>query len=99
MGYMRAAFTTLSWIDVSSSELERNSFRSKNVTHPAPKPIITKNPMDFPRVSVAETVLIKPKPTITIAQPTHICGRYRLVAVIDSPVMRPEGTIDENASK
>ena len=96
MGYIGVAFTMLPCIE--ASVLNRNSFSSMNTTHPAPKPDIKKYPMDFPRESVARTVLIKPNPTITIAQPAHICGRYRLVAVIDIPVMRADGTIDENAS-
>ena len=68
------------------------------MTHPAPKPSITKYPIDLPRESVARIVLIKPKATIVTAQPNHICGRYRLVASMDSPVMRADGASDENAS-
>lgn len=97
MGNIGVAFTTLSWIE--ASKLNRNiAFSQQNTTHPAPKPSIKKYAMDFPRESVARTVVIKPKPTITIAQPIHICGRYRVVAAIDNPAMKTDGTIDEKAS-
>ena len=54
--------------------------------------------MDFPRGSVAWTVLIKPKPMSRMIQPTHICGQYRLVASIDSPVTRAAGARVEKLS-
>ena len=95
MGYTCVAFNTLPWMRAS---LSVNSLRATSLTHPVPKPVIKKYPIDFARVSVARSVLVKPKPTITMIQPTHVCGRYRLVASIDNPVMRAAGAIDETAS-
>ena len=96
MGYMKDAFNPLPWIE--ASELNGNSSRSMETTHPEPKPSNRRHPTDFPRGSVARVVLIKPNPTMLRAQQIHICGRYRLVAVIDIPVMEEDSTTDDNAS-
>ena len=55
--------------------------------------------MDVPRESVALIVLIKPRGMVVRAQPIHICGRYRLVALTDNPVIMAAGASDAKQSE